>query len=132
MASHRAKNTIEELIKQEPISDDDRVVFMIVATPREEMTDIDEEPMPDECYESVLTGPCPPNFPIGIWRSMVAGITDRAVCEQENMQLVLEDFDRIIADPDTISEFRSVAVKVYKETSWGNTQSFQMRWEIRG
>jgi hypothetical protein len=130
MTSDRAKDTIEELIKQEPISDNDRVVFMIVGTPREEMTNIHGEPMQDECDESVLTIPYPPNFPLGAWLSIAEGITYRAVYEPCHEQHVIEHFDRIIADPDTILEFRTVALKVYKETSRGNAQGFQMQWEF--
>jgi len=120
----QGKENDRELLKQEPISDSDSVVFMIVGTRREKMTN--GEPMPAECNESVFVPGSPPT-----WLCTIsAGVTGGAVCERYDIQLVREVFYRVIADPDLIGEYRTVALKVYKETRQGNAQGFQMRWEF--
>ena len=128
MTSDGAKKTIEGLLKQKPIGDDD-VVFMIVGTLDEKMTNIHGEPVPAEFNEWVLVAPHPRDFALGTWLCSVAeGIRRGAV--YEDAQHVLEDFRRSIAVPDEIHEFRTVAVKVYKETSQGDAQGLRMRWDF--
>lgn len=123
MTSRRAKKTIEGLLKQKAISDNDSVAFMIVGTLREKVTDYCGEPLP--CNETVLV----PQQDIWIF-SVAEGIKCGAVCGQCKIEPVLEDFYRVIADPDSLSDYRTVAVKVYKQTSQGNAQGFQIRWDF--
>ena len=87
--------------------------------------------MPDECNEVLVEFyPSPSDIPYTLWLFFADGISRGVVYDLCDLECAHKDFDRIIADPDAISEYRTVALKVYKETSQGNAQGFQMRWEF--